>query len=94
MASFYYAGGGQLFGTDGNDPKAGCNFDDANGVAVTKYLVNLASDKKFSNEKEGSSISKFKKGKLVPIVPDHGMQKQSKMHLARTLVLQRFLRSM
>ena len=64
VASFYYAGGGQLFGTEGNDPKAGCNFDDANGVAVTKYLVNLASDKKFSNEKEGSSISKFKKGKL------------------------------
>lgn len=64
IAAFYYAGGGQLFGENGSDAKAGCTFDDANGVEVTKYLVNLAKNKKFHNEKEQSSISKFKKGKL------------------------------
>jgi arabinogalactan oligomer/maltooligosaccharide transport system substrate-binding protein len=64
LAAFYYAGGGQLFGADGSDESAGCTFDDENGVATTKYLVKLASNKKFSCEKEGSSIAKFKKGKL------------------------------
>lgn len=64
IAAFYYAAGGQLFGEDGTDAAAGCNFDDENGVAVTKYLAELASSKTFSNEKEGSSISKFKKGTL------------------------------
>lgn len=64
IAAFYYAGGGQLFGEDGTDADAGCNFDDENGVAVTKYLAKLTSNKNFSNEKEGSSLSKFKKGTL------------------------------
>lgn len=63
IASFYFANGGTLFG-DGTDPKAGCNFDDENGVATTKYLAKLAKSKLFSCEKEGSSIAKFKEGKL------------------------------
>lgn len=63
IASFYYAAGCTLFG-DGTQPDAGCDFDNENGVAVTKYLVNLAANKKYSNEKDGSSIAKFKEGKL------------------------------
>ena len=64
IASFYYAGGGTLFGESGTDADAGCTFDDANGVAVTKYLTKLAGSKNFSCEKDGSSLAKFKEGKL------------------------------
>ena len=63
IAAFYYAAGGTLFG-DGTDASAGCDWDNENGVAVTKYLVDLANSSKFSCEKEGSSIAKFKAGKL------------------------------
>ncbi len=63
IASFYYAAGGTLFG-DGTDASAGCDWDNEAGVATTKYLMNLAKNKKFSNEKDGSSIAKFKAGKL------------------------------
>lgn len=63
LASFYYAAGCSLFGA-GTDASAGCDFDNENGVAVTKYLVDLAKNKKFSCEKDGSSIAKFKAGKL------------------------------
>lgn len=63
IASFYYAAGCTLYG-DGTDVEAGCDFDNENGVAVTKYLVDLAANKNFSCEKEGSSIAKFQEGKL------------------------------
>ena len=63
IASYYYAAGGTLFG-DGTDAAAGCTFDDENGIAMTEYLVDLATNKKFSCEKEGSSIAKFQAGTL------------------------------
>lgn len=63
IAAYYYGAGCTLFG-DGTQADAGCTFDDANGVAVTKYLAALAANPKFSNEKDGSSIAKFKDGKL------------------------------
>jgi len=63
LASFYYAAGGTLFG-DGTQADAGCTFDDANGVEMTKYLVDLAANPKFSIEKDGSSIAKFQEGTL------------------------------
>lgn len=63
IASFYYAAGGQLYG-DGTDASAGCNFDSEDGIAVTKYLADLAGKNTFSCEKEGSSIAKFQEGKL------------------------------
>ena len=63
IEAFYYAAGGSLFG-DGTDASAGCDWDSEAGVAATKYMVNLAKNKKFSCEKDGSSIAKFKDGKL------------------------------
>ena len=63
IEAFYYAAGCQLFG-DGTQPEMGCDFDNENGVATTKYLVNLAANKKFSNEKDKSSIAKFQERKL------------------------------
>lgn len=63
IEAFYYAAGGTLFG-DGTDAAAGCTFNDENGVAATEYLVDLATNPKFSCEKEGSSIAKFQSGSL------------------------------
>lgn len=63
IAAFYYGAGGTLFG-DGTDENAGCTFDNENGVAMTKYLAALASNPKFSNEQDGSSLAKFQDGKL------------------------------
>ncbi|SET62472.1 extracellular solute-binding protein [[Clostridium] polysaccharolyticum] len=63
ISSFYYAAGGTLFG-DGTDASKGCTFDDDNCKAMTSYLVDLAANPKFSCEKEGSSIGKFKEGTL------------------------------
>ena len=64
IEAFYYAAGGTLFGANGDDAKAKCDWDSDAGVAATKYMVDLAKNPKFSNEKDGSSIAKFKDGKL------------------------------
>lgn len=63
IEAFYYGAGGTLFG-DGTDASAGCDWDNENGVAATKYMVNLANNKKFSLENNQSSLAKFKEGKL------------------------------
>lgn len=63
IEAFYYGAGCTLFG-DGTDASQGCTFNDDNGVAMTQYLVDLAKNKKFSVEKDGSSIAKFEKGTL------------------------------
>lgn len=64
IPAFYYAAGGELFGKDGSDAEAGCTFDSDRGIAMTKFLAALAKNKRFSNEKEGSSIARFKRGTL------------------------------
>lgn len=63
LASFYYAVGCMLFGA-GTNADAGCDFDNENGVAVTRYLAELTKNKKFSFEVDGSSIAKFEDGTL------------------------------
>lgn len=67
IAAFYYASGLTMFGEDGTDGAAGCKFDGPEGVAVTKYLVDLAANPKFTvqtNEENGKGISMFEEGKL------------------------------
>ena len=64
ISAFYYGAGGTLFGANGDDPTAKCDWDNDQGIAATKYMVALAKNPKFSNEKDGSSIAKFKDGKL------------------------------
>lgn len=64
IESFYYAAGCTLFGENGDDATAKCDFDSEAGIDATKYMVKLANSNKFSNEKDGSSIAKFKDGKL------------------------------
>ncbi len=57
MASFYTGGGCTLFGADGTDEAAGIDFSGDKAVAVTKYLVGLASNKNFRNDADGSGIA-------------------------------------
>lgn len=67
IPAFYYGVGGTLFGADGTDGSAGCDFNDEKGLAVTNYLVDLAANPKFanqSNEEAGKAISAFEEGKL------------------------------
>lgn len=63
IEAFYFGAGCQIFG-DGTDAAAGCDFDSEAGVAATKYMVDLAANSKYSNEKDGSSIALFSEGKL------------------------------
>lgn len=64
IPAFFFAGDCTLFGEAGNDASQGCTFNNDSGVEVGKYLVKLANNKKFSLEKKGTSIAKFKEGKL------------------------------
>ncbi|MEE3393397.1 MAG: extracellular solute-binding protein [Lachnospiraceae bacterium] len=64
IEAFYYAAGGTLFGENGDDETAKCDWDSDAGIEATKYMAKLAANPKFSNEKDGSSIAKFKDGKL------------------------------
>lgn len=65
ISSFYYAGGGELFGENGTDEDAGMTFGDH--PEVTKYLVSLKNNPKYFCEpadSTGASLSKFTDGKL------------------------------
>lgn len=65
ISAYYYAGGGELFGPNGNDEAAGMTFGDH--PEVTKYLVNLKNNPKYfcdPADSTGASLSKFTDGKL------------------------------
>ncbi|MDO5520539.1 MAG: extracellular solute-binding protein [bacterium] len=62
--SFFYAGGCTLFGENGNDASAGCDFNNDKGVEVAKYMIDLTKNKKFMLNKDSSCIAKFKQKKL------------------------------
>ncbi len=62
LPAFYFSQGGTLFGTNGTDESAGTNFGSLD--KVTLYLSNLVKNPKFAKEEKGSSIAKFKEGKL------------------------------
>jgi arabinogalactan oligomer/maltooligosaccharide transport system substrate-binding protein len=63
LSSFFFAGGCQLFGADGTDPNT-VTFNDANGVAVANYLIDLAANPKFLDEDNGNILTAFADGKL------------------------------
>lgn len=63
IEAFYFGAGCTLFG-DGTDASAGCDFDSDAGKAATEYMVELAANPKYSNEKDGSSLALFAEGKL------------------------------
>lgn len=64
LSSFFFAGGSQLFGADGRDPNT-VTFNDANGVTVGKYLIDLAANPKFLDEADGNILTAFANGTLA-----------------------------
>lgn len=44
MGAWYYGAGLSLFGPDGTNLDAGCDYNTAKGVAVTNYLIDLLSN--------------------------------------------------
>ncbi len=62
LPAFYFSAGGTLFGAQGTDEAAGTNFGDLS--KVTLYVSDLVKNPRFAKEEKGSSISKFKEGKL------------------------------
>ena len=63
IEAFYFGAGCSIFG-DGTDASAGCDFNSDAGKAATQYMVELAANPKYSNEKDGSSLALFAEGKL------------------------------
>ncbi len=63
IESFFLGNGCTLFGSDGKDPTE-CSFNNENGLAAGEYLVDLASNAKYLEDKDGVGGSAFKEGKL------------------------------
>ena len=64
-AAFFFAGGSSLFGADGQNPKE-CTFNNADGVKVGNYIVDLVTSNKFLEETDNgaNAIDAFTNGKL------------------------------
>lgn len=63
IEAFFYAAGCELYGPDGTNPDV-CTWNDANGLAVGNYLIELAGNPKYVEDKDGIAGSLFKEGKL------------------------------
>lgn len=46
LGCWYYGAGLSVFGPDGSDLSAGCDWNNATGLAVTNYLIDLIGNKK------------------------------------------------
>ena len=66
VASFYLANGCTMF-DGGKNNAAGINFAGDKGVAVTKYLVNLAKNTNFVNDADGVGIAGLRDGSIGAI---------------------------
>ncbi len=63
IESFFLGNGCTLFGEDGKDP-SNCTFNDANGLAAGEYIIDLATNAKYLEDKDGVGGSAFKEGNL------------------------------
>ena len=66
VEAFFYAAGAQLYGADGMDPTS-CDWNGANGLAAANYVIDLANNPKYIEDKDGVGGSMFKEGKLGAI---------------------------
>ncbi len=63
ISSFFFAGDTVLFGADGKDPNT-VTFNNADGVAVANYLIDLVKNPKFLDEDQGNVLAAFTAGTL------------------------------
>lgn len=66
IQAFYVANGCTLFG-DGTDAAAGIDFGGDKAAAATDYLVDLAANPNFINDKDGAGISGLRDGSVNAI---------------------------
>ena len=52
LGCWYYGAGLNLFGSDGSDLSAGCNWNNETGLAVTNYLIDLINNPKCAYDGE------------------------------------------
>ncbi len=63
---FFLGNGCTLFGEDGTDPTE-CSFNDANGLAAAKYIMDMVNNPKYIEDLDGVGGSAFKDGNLGAI---------------------------
>ncbi len=63
---FFLGSGCTLFGADGTDPTE-CSFNDANGLAAAKYIMNMVNDPKYIEDADGVGGAAFKEGNLAAV---------------------------
>ncbi len=66
FGSFFAAGGATFCGANGDDEAAGVVLGDK-GVEVTKYLVDLAKNANFVNDKDGVGLAGLKDGSIKAV---------------------------
>lgn len=59
LSAWYFAAGCTIFGADGTDVAAGCDWDSDAGTEATKYLVKLNANSKFILEENNNAIDLF-----------------------------------
>lgn len=52
LGAYYYGAGLTVFGPEGNDLSVGCDWNNATGVAVTEYLIDLINNPKCAYDSE------------------------------------------
>lgn len=63
IEAFFYAAGAELYGADGFDAES-CTWNGEKGLAAANYLIDLAANPKYVEDKDGIAGSLFKDGKL------------------------------
>lgn len=63
LETFFYAAGCSLFGEDGEDPTI-CTWNNDGGVAAVNYIIDLANNPKYIEDRDGIAGSLMKEGKL------------------------------
>ena len=66
LESFFFAAGCTLFGEDGKDPTS-MDWNNENGLAAGKYMIDLVNNPKFIDDKDGIGLSLLREGKVGAI---------------------------
>ncbi len=66
IESFFLGAGCTLFGPDGKDPSE-CSWNNETGLAAAEYIIDLAANPKYLENKDGVGGAEFKEGNLAAI---------------------------
>ncbi len=66
IESFFLGAGATLFGPDGKDPSE-CSWNNETGLAAAEYIIDLAGNPKYLENKDGVGGAEFKEGNLAAI---------------------------